>query len=475
MTTESQTGSQTDPGAGLELPAGFLLGAATAAYQIEGAAGVDGRGPSIWDTFSRQPGRVLGGDTGDVAIEHYDRYRQDVALMAGLGLQAYRFSISWSRVQPDGRGPLNQAGVDFYSRLVDELLAAGIQPWPTLYHWDLPQPLEDAGGWPERATAERFADYAGAISSALGDRVSQWTTLNEPWCSAFLGYGSGVHAPGRQDPAASVRAGHHLMLGHGLAASLISSAGHQVGVTINLYDVLPASDREIDREAARRIDGLQNRFFLDPVLLGSYPADVVADLAGVTDFAFVREGDLAVISTPLDILGVNYYTRHVVTGDATAGNDGHGGPVGGQASPWPGSEQVGFLPGELPVTAMGWEIHAEGLTSVLKRVAREYPSVPLYVTENGAAFFDEPDADGLVRDTDRVRYLEGHLRACRDAVDAGVPLKGYFCWSLFDNFEWSWGYSRRFGLVYVDYETQTRTPKSSAYWYSDLIRGRLAV
>lgn len=471
MTTESQTES----GAGLELPAGFLFGAATAAYQIEGAANADGRGPSIWDTFSHQPGRVLGGDTGDVAVEHYHRYREDVALMAGLGLQAYRFSISWPRVQPDGRGPLNQAGVDFYSRLVDELLAAGIEPWPTLYHWDLPQPLEDAGGWPERATAERFADYAGAISTALGDRVSQWTTLNEPWCSAFLGYGSGVHAPGRQDPAAAVRAGHHLMLGHGLAASLISSAGHQVGVTINLYDVLPASDREIDREAARRIDGLQNRFFLDPVLLGSYPEDVIADLAGVTDFSFVQEGDLAVISTPLDILGVNYYTRHVVTGDATDGNDGHGGPAGSQASPWPGSEQVGFIPGELPVTAMGWEIHAEGLTSVLERVAREYPAVPLYVTENGAAFFDEPDADGLVRDTDRVRYLEGHLRACRDAVDAGVPLKGYFCWSLFDNFEWSWGYSRRFGLVYVDYETQTRTPKSSAYWYSDLIRGRLAV
>lgn len=470
MTTESQL----EPGAAVELPAGFLLGAATAAYQIEGAVAADGRGPSIWDTFSHTPGKVLGGETGDVAVEHYQRYRGDVALMAELGLQAYRFSISWPRVQPDGRGTLNQAGVDFYSRLVDELLAAGIEPWPTLYHWDLPQALEDAGGWPERNTAERFADYAGAITAALGDRVQQWTTLNEPWCSAFLGYGSGVHAPGRKDPAAAVRAAHHLMLGHGLAANLLRSRGQQVGVTINLYDVMPASDRDADLDAARRIDGLQNRFFLDPVLSGSYPADVVRDLAGVTDFSHVRDGDLAIIATPLDILGVNYYSRHVVTGEPTDADDGHGGGVGTDASPWPGSERVGFLKGELPVTAMGWEIHAAGLTTVLERVAREYRPVPLYVTENGAAFFDEPDPDGLVRDPDRISYLEGHLRACRAAVDSGVPVRGYFCWSLFDNFEWSWGYSRRFGLVYVDYATQARTPKSSAYWYSDLIRGRVA-
>ncbi|GAA3567277.1 beta-glucosidase [Kribbella ginsengisoli] len=471
MTTDSQT----EAGTGLEFPTGFLFGAATAAYQVEGAATADGRGPSIWDTFSHTPGRVLGGETGDVAIDHYHRYRDDVALMADLGLQAYRFSIAWPRVQSSGRGALNQAGVDFYSRLVDELLAAGIEPWPTLYHWDLPQPLEDAGGWPERDTAERFADYAGAIAAALGDRVRQWTTLNEPWCSAFLGYGSGVHAPGREDSAAAVRAGHHLMLGHGLAAGLLRSAGHQVGVTINLYEVVPASERAIDLDAARRIDGLQNRFFLDPVLRGSYPADVIADLAPVTDFAHVRDGDLAVISTPLDVLGVNYYTRHVVTGEPTGGDDGHGGGGGAGASPWPGSEDVGFVKGDLPVTAMGWEIHAEGLTGVLERVAREYPPVPLYVTENGAAFADVPDADGLVRDPDRIGYLDGHLRACRAAIDAGVPLRGYFCWSLFDNFEWSWGYSRRFGLVHVDYETQTRTPKSSAYWYGDLIRGRLAV
>jgi beta-glucosidase len=466
------TDSETEPETGLEFPAGFLFGAATAAYQIEGAAAADGRGPSIWDTFCRIPGRVLGGDTGDVAVDHYHRYREDVRLMADLGLQAYRFSISWPRVQPDGRGPLNQAGVDFYSRLVDELLSAGIEPWPTLYHWDLPQPLEDAGGWPERDTAERFADYAGAISAVLGDRVGHWTTLNEPWCSAFLGYGSGVHAPGRQDAAAALRAAHHLMLGHGLAAGLLKSGGQEVGVTINLYDVAPASERAADLDAARRIDGLQNRFFLDPLLLGAYPADVLADLTDVSDFSHVHDGDLAVISTPLDALGINYYSRYVVTDEPVSDEDGHSGG-GGTGSPWPGSQGVGFLKRDLPLTAMGWEIHADGLREVITRVARDYPPVPLYVTENGAAFFDEPDADGLVRDPDRVAYLDGHLRACRAAIDTGAPLRGYFCWSLFDNFEWSWGYSRRFGLVYVDYETQTRTPKSSAYWYSDLIRGRV--
>jgi beta-glucosidase len=466
VTTESQAAA----GSNLELPADFVLGAATAAYQIEGAATEDGRGPSIWDTFSHTPGKILGGDTGDVAIDHYHRYASDVALMAELGLQAYRFSVSWSRIQPDGRGRLNPKGLDFYDRLVDELLAQGIEPWPTLYHWDLPQPLEDAGGWPSRDTALRFADYASAMGEVLGDRIRVWTTLNEPWCSAFLGYGSGIHAPGRQDASSAVRAAHHLLLGHGLAAQVLRSSGHQVGVAINLYEVQPASGSDADIDAARRIDGLQNRLFLDPVLLGRYPADVLEDLAGVTSFEHVRDGDLGVINTPLDALGVNYYTRHVVTGEGFGG-DGHGGD--GAASPWPGSSHVGFVDGDLPITAMGWEIHAAGLTKVLTRVARDYPAVPLYVTENGAAFLDEPDADGLVRDGDRIAFLDGHLRACRAAIDAGVPLHGYFCWSLFDNFEWSWGYSRRFGLVYVDYATQTRTPKSSAYWYSELIRTKV--
>jgi beta-glucosidase len=452
----------------MDLPAGFVLGAATAAYQIEGAAGAGGRGPSIWDTYAHTPGRVLGGDHGDVAIDHYHRYREDVALMAELGLPAYRFSISWPRVQPAGRGAINAEGLAFYDRLVDELLAHGIEPWPTLYHWDLPQPLEDAGGWPERDTAERFADYAIAVHHRLADRVAHWTTLNEPWCSAFLGYGSGVHAPGRTDGVAAIRAAHHLLLGHGLAAEAIGTAG----ITINLYAVSPATRSAADADAARRIDGLQNRFLLDPLLRGSYPVDVVEDLEPVTDFGHVRDGDLAVISTPLDALGVNYYSRHVV-GASANGADGHTGPAGAGASPWIGSPEVGFARSGLPVTAMGWEIDPAGLTEVLVRLHREYPAVPLYVTENGAAFDDRPGPDGTVDDPDRVAYLDGHLRACADAVAAGVPLRGYFCWSLFDNFEWSWGYARRFGLVYVDFPTQRRTPKASAYWYSALIRGRV--
>jgi beta-glucosidase len=470
VTTDSQAEAIEIPG----LPQDFLLGAATAAYQIEGAANADGRGPSIWDTFSHTPGRVLGGDHGDVAIDHYHRYREDVALMAELGLQAYRFSVSWPRVQPGGHGPVNAGGLAFYDRLVDELLAQGIEPWPTLYHWDLPQELEDAGGWPVRATAELFAEYAVLVHERLADRVSHWTTLNEPWCSAFLGYGSGVHAPGRREPLAAVQAAHHLMLGHGLAARALSAAGAEVGITINLYAVSPASPRADDREAARRIDGLQNRFFADPLLRGRYPADVVRDLADVTRFEHVRDGDLQTISAPIDALGINYYSRHVVTGAPSAnGSDGHGGGAGTEGSPWVGSPAVGFVSRGLPVTAMGWEIDAAGLTEVLTRVHRDYPDVPLYVTENGAAFDDRPGPDGSVHDPDRVSYLDGHLRACADAVATGVPLKGYFCWSLFDNFEWSWGYTRRFGLVYVDYPTQARVPKTSARWYSGLIRGRV--
>ena len=459
------TDLQTQQGRAVELPRDFLLGAATAAYQVEGAAGERGR--SIWDTFAHTPGRVLGGDTGDVAIDHCHRYRADAALMATLGLEAYRFSISWPRVQPGGRGRVDTG---FYDRLVDELLVCGIEPWPTLYHWDLPQELEDAGGWPVRDTAERFADYALAVHDRLADRVRHWTTLNEPWCAAFLGYASGVHAPGRTEPEAAVRAAHHLMLGHGLAAREMRAAGSEVAITLNLYAVSPATDAEADVDAARRIDALQNRIFADPILNGVYPADLEVDLEPITDFGHVRPGDCETIATPLDALGVNYYTRHVVSGTATGGSDGHG---GGSASPWVGSPGIGFLSRGVPVTAMGWEIDPAGLTEVLTRLHRDYPAVPLYVTENGAAFDDVPGPDGTVDDPDRVAYLDGHLRACADAIGAGVPLKGYFCWSLFDNFEWSWGYSRRFGLVYVDYPTQTRIPKSSARWYSGLIRGRV--
>jgi beta-glucosidase len=447
------------------MPEGFLWGAATAAYQVEGAVTEDGRGRSIWDTFSHTPGKVHEGHTGDVAVEHYHRYREDVALMASLGLGAYRFSIAWPRVQPSGRGPVRQRGLDFYRRLVDELLAHGIEPWVTLYHWDLPQALEDAGGWPVRDTAERFADYGAAVHDALADRVTYWTTLNEPWCSAFLGYASGVHAPGRREPAAAVRAAHHLMLGHGLAVERMRAqrATSRFGVTLNLYSVRAASDRPADVDAARRIDGVQNRLFLDPLLLGRYPVDVVADLAGVTDQGHVRDGDLAVVAVPLDLLGVNYYTTHVVTSAGPAG-------PGERGSAWVGSDDVHTVGTGLPRTAMGWEVDPAGLADVLRMVAGNYPAVPLYVTENGAAFDDVVAPDGTVPDPDRVAYLREHLLACRAAIDDGVPLRGYFAWSLLDNFEWAYGYAKRFGLVHVDYATQRRTPKDSARWYAGAAR-----
>ncbi|MFY1598986.1 GH1 family beta-glucosidase [Micromonospora sp. WMMD737] len=452
----------------LTFPPGFLWGAATAAYQIEGAAAEGGRTPSIWDTFSHTPGRVVEGHTGDVACDHYHRLGSDVALMAELGLKSYRFSVSWPRVQPGGTGPANAEGLDFYRRLVDELLGHGIEPWLTLYHWDLPQPLEDVGGWPARDTAARFADYATLVADALGDRVRYWTTLNEPWCSAFLGYGSGVHAPGRSDGADAVRAGHHLMLGHGLAVQALRAARPtaEVGVTVNLYPVTPASEAPADVDAARRIDGLANRFFLDPLLRGSYPADLMADLAKVTDFGHVRDGDLATISTPLDVVGVNYYSRHVV---AAPDPDAEPEPYWRAPSCWPGSEDVRFVTRGVPVTDMNWEIDAPGLVETLRRVHEEYTDLPLYVTENGSAFVDEV-VDGRVDDADRLAYFDAHLRAAHEAIEAGVPLRGYFAWSLMDNFEWAWGYTKRFGMVHVDYDTQVRIPKSSARWYAEVIR-----
>ncbi|TDC01916.1 beta-glucosidase [Micromonospora fluostatini] len=454
-----------DQGPQLSFPPGFLWGAATAAYQIEGAATAAGRGPSIWDTFSHTEGRVVEGHTGDVACDHYHRVAEDVRLMAELGLKSYRFSVAWPRVQPTGSGPANQQGLDFYRRLVDELLAHGIEPWLTLYHWDLPQPLEDEGGWPARDTAGRFADYTRLVVDALGDRVRYWTTLNEPWCSAFLGYSSGVHAPGRTDPAAAVRAGHHLMLGHGLAVQALRAGrpDAEVGVTVNLYPVTPATDAPGDVDAARRIDGLANRFFLDPLLRGSYPADLRADLRSVTDFGHVRDGDLAVIATPLDLLGVNYYSRHVVAAPAEGAE--RSGP-----SDWPGSADVRFVKRGVPVTDMGWEIDAPGLVETLRRVHDEYTDLPLYVTENGSAFVDTV-VDGRVDDADRLAYFDSHLRAAHAAISSGVPLRGYFAWSLLDNFEWAWGYTKRFGMIYVDYDNdQARIPKSSARWYAEVIR-----
>lgn len=452
----------------LAFPTGFVWGAATAAYQIEGAAAEDGRTLSIWDTFSHEPGHVLHGDTGDLACDHYHRWPGDVDLLSHLGVGAYRFSISWPRVQPGGRGGLNAAGIAFYDRLLDALLERGVTPWATLYHWDLPQELQDAGGWPERQTAQRFADYAELVRDRLGDRVGHWITLNEPWCSAFLGYAAGIHAPGIRDDAASVRAAHHLLLGHGLAVERLRPTADdatKVGITLNLYPVAPASQAATDQDAARRIGGLHNRIFLDPLLRGAYPADVVEDLGGVSYFGHVADGDLATIGAPLDFLGVNYYSPHTVAGPGPDAADSPTGP-----SPYPGSHDVRFVPQGGPVTAMGWEVDSGGLHRLLTGLDRDYRLPPVYVTENGAAY-DDRLIDGQVRDTDRIGYLDGHLRAARAAIVAGVDLRGYFVWSLLDNFEWALGYTRRFGIVYVDYASLRRTPKASAEWYRGVIAG----
>ncbi|MFG3345941.1 GH1 family beta-glucosidase [Streptomyces sp. NPDC048018] len=469
------TASETRPLTAVRrFPSGFLWGAATAAYQIEGAAAEDGRTPSIWDTFSHTPGKVFQGHTGDIAVDHYHRFREDVRLMSELGLNAYRFSVSWSRVQPTGRGPAVQQGLDFYRRLVDELLEAGIEPALTLYHWDLPQELEDAGGWPERATAERFAAYAGLVADALGDRVSRWTTLNEPWCSAFLGYGSGVHAPGRTDPVAALRAAHHLNLGHGLAVQALRStlpAGAKLAVSLNLHEVRPLTGSAEDREAARRIDTVGNEVWLGPMLDGRYPQELFADTAHLTDWSFVRPGDEATAGQPLDWLGINYYTPTVVSrvteGEEKPQDDGHGNSA---FSPWPGADDVAFHQADGPRTAMGWPVDPSGLTDLLTRVSARYPGLPLVVSENGAAYEDEVGADGSVHDPERAAYVHAHLEAAHRAVEEGALLHGYFLWSLLDNFEWAYGYAKRFGAVHVDYDTLRRTPKSSARWYARVAR-----
>jgi len=469
------------------IPADFLLGVATAAYQIEGATRRDGRADSIWDAFCRVPGAVIGGDSGEHACEHYDRYRDDVQLMSELGVQVYRFSTSWARVQPDGR-TANALGLDFYSRLVDELLAANITPWLTLYHWDLPQALQEAGGWPARDTALRFADYAANVQAVLGDRVINWTTLNEPWCSAFLGYLSGEHAPGIQNPQASLDAAHHLLLGHGLATQRLRELGPElsIGITLNMTVADPVDPTDAaDVDAARRIDAQHNRLFLDPIFRGEYPADLLADLDARGLNLPVLDGDLATIANPIDALGINYYH-----GDAISAQQPADAPLTSAApsqrptlSPFPAGDGIFTHSRGLPVTAMGWEVQPEGLTRLLKRIDDEYArptGVTLYVTENGAAYTDTVTstvaADGTVTasvdDTDRAEFLRLHLDAILDAVDAGVNVKGYFYWSLMDNFEWAWGYDKRFGLVRVDYDTQVRTVKASGRLYQSIIDGR---
>lgn len=461
----------------LRFPAGFLWGAATASYQIEGAATEDGRSASVWDTFARVPGAVVGGDNGDVACDHYHRMPQDVALMRELGLASYRFSVSWPRVRPDG-GAVEQRGLDFYRRLVDELNDAGITPWLTLYHWDLPQALEDAGGWTNRDTAYRFAEYAATVHDAIGDRVPVWTTLNEPWCSAFLGYTGGQHAPGRREGVAGLVAAHHLLLGHGLVVDELRRGGadNELGITLNFTVADPHDPAdETDRDAARRIDALHNRVFLDPVFRGEYPADLLEDTAHLpwqgrpwTDV--VHDGDLALVSTPIDALGVNYYKGDSVSGRPHAATTGADAAHAERATstPFVGCDDITFPSRGLPVTDMGWEVQPEGLTRLLTRLADEYDVPPMYITENGAAYADEVSADGRVHDPERIGYVADHLRAVHTAIEQGADVRGYFCWSLMDNFEWAYGYAKRFGLVHVDYASLERTPKDSAWWYAEV-------
>lgn len=469
----------TSPAAPLTFPPGFLWGAATASYQIEGAVAEDGRLPSIWDTYAATPGKVHAGETGAVACDHYHRTTEDIGHMRDLGLSAYRFSLAWPRIQPTGSGAFNPAGLAFYDRLIDDLLAAGIDPIVTMYHWDLPQALEDAGGWPVRDTALRFADYAAKVVDTYRDRVAVWTTLNEPWCSSFLGYAAGGHAPGRTEPAAALAAVHHLNLAHGFGAAAVRGAlgdSATLSLTLNLHVVRPDDPSSAeDRDAVRQIDGIANRVFLEPVLDGRYPQDAIVDTASVTDWSFVRDGDLVITHTGLDVLGINYYStqrvRRYVPDHEKVRADGHGASA---FSAWVGADAVEFLPQPGPHTAMGWNIDPGGLTELLVRTYERYPDLPIMVTENGAAFEDVVSEDGRVHDPRRVDYLRRHIEAVGQAMAAGVDVRGYFVWSLIDNFEWAYGFSRRFGILRVDYDTLARTWKDSGYWFRDLATsGRL--
>ena len=433
----------------LTFPAAFQWGVATSAYQIEGAVHSDGRGPSIWDTFSHQPGKVFNGDTGDIACDHYNRWESDLDLIKGLGVDAYRFSIAWPRVQPAGSGAWNPAGLGFYDRLTDGLLARGLAPHITLYHWDLPQPLQDKGGWASRDTAQRFADYAQVVAERLGDRAASFATHNEPWVTAVLGNQTGLFAPGLTDQAIALRVAHHLLLSHGLALQAMRAAGVKapLGIVFNQSPATPATQSEADIALAAREYALLVRWFIEPVLLGRYPEAPDLPVCDV-----VHSGDLGIIAQPLDFMGLNYYTRAWCS---TA------------TPPVP-------APNALGISEMGWENYPLGLTELLCRLKRDYPLPPVYITENGFAGADLV-VNGQVHDQPRIDYLRTHLQAMKAAMDAGVDVRAYFYWSLMDNFEWSSGYSKRFGLVHVDYKTQVRTLKSSAHWYKQLIHRHRAV
>ena len=430
----------------------FTWGVSTSSYQIEGAANEGGRGPSIWDTFSRIPGAVANADNGDIACDHYHRYNEDLDLMKWLGVGAYHFSIAWPRVIPTGSGPLNKVGMDFYDRLIDGALERGITPWPTLYHWDLPQALQDKGGWNNRECAHWFAEYSYLMAEAFSDRVKNWVTINEPFCSAWLGHLYGVMAPGIKDLQTGINASHHLLLGHGLAVRAIREAASdvKVGITLNFTPAITLGDSEEDQRAVQLADGFDNRWFGDPVFKASYPQDIVS--------AFNKEvpihaGDMQIISTPVDFLGLNYYFRQTVAYDPSAQ------PLPYKQVTAPNVERTG----------MGWEVHAETFTDLLTRINKDYAPKEIFITENGSAWDDEV-VDGKVDDPNRVRYLERHIDAMFDAKKQGVPISGYFAWSLMDNYEWAYGYAKRFGLIHIDYPTQKRIPKTSAYYYRERIK-----
>ncbi|ARN20981.1 GH1 family beta-glucosidase [Piscinibacter gummiphilus] len=428
----------------LKFPPDFSWGVATSAYQIEGAANEDGRGPSIWDTFSHTPGKTINGDTGDVACDHYHRYEQDVDVIAGLGVDAYRFSIAWPRVQPDGKGAWNEKGLAFYDKLVDRLLTKGIKPHATLYHWDLPQALQEQGGWGSRDTTDRFAEYADVMGRRLGDRVATICTHNEPWCTAYLGNHTGQFAPGFQDPKLAIQVAHHLLLSHGKALQAMRASGVKapLGIVLNQSSVTPATNSQADLECAQRHYASFVRWYMDPIFLKSYPK-----APGISIYPEVHENDFNVIAQPLDFLGINYYTR--IWASAAV-------------PPVP-------APNVLGVNDMGWENHPQGLTELLTQINRDYDLPPIFITENGYAGADSLD-QGQVHDVERITYVRTHLEALQKAMEAGVDVRGYFYWSLFDNYEWNSGYAKRFGLVHVDYDNQQRTLKDSAVWYRDLIR-----
>jgi beta-glucosidase len=439
------------------LPAGFVWGVATSAYQIEGAVTEDGRAPSIWDTFSHTPGMVANDENGDLACDHYHRWPEDIAIMRELGVDAYRFSIAWPRVMPEADGRVNHAGLAYYDRLVDGLLDAGITPYPTLYHWDLPQVLQDRGGWTNRETAEQFGDYSARVAEVLGDRVTSWATLNEPYCAAWIGHLEGRHAPGISDLTSAVRASYHLHLAHGRGVQAIRAAAPdaRIGIVNLVNPSEPATDGSADHAAAVRFDGHTIRWWLDPIHGRGFPADMI-EVYGVE--LPEMPGDLAAIAAPLDWLGLNFYSPQVIADDPD-------GPAPyGRPTPPVGSR----------TTMLDWEIRAQGLEDVMVRIAQDYRPTDLYVTENGSAWPDKVGPDGQVHDPERVGYLEEHLAACARAVRRGAPLGGYFAWSLLDNFEWAYGYDARFGLVHVDYPTQHRTIKSSGRRYADMIAGHRA-